>query len=97
MILQISKKNTLKWIFENLKRRKYNVGTYYINCLSKFKRFSESLAFKDQQCREKAKLINEVSQLANGVTDSMSELQDVQESVLDMKKFLNQCTDCKKT
>ena len=54
----------------------------------KNKRFSETLAIKDQQFRQKTKLINEVSQLANGVTDSMSELQDVQESVLDMKKFL---------
>ena len=59
-----------------------------VHKLLKFKRFSESPAFSDQQFREKTKLINEVSQIANGVTDSMSELQDVQESVLDMKKFL---------
>ena len=59
----------------------------------KYKRFSEFPAFEDQQFREKTKLINEVSQLANGVTDSMSELQEVQESVLDMKTFLeyHQC------
>jgi hypothetical protein len=58
-------------------------------CLSKYKRFSEFPAFEDQQFREKTKLIHEVSQLAKGVTDSMSELQEVQESVLDMKKFLD--------
>ena len=63
---------------------------YILHKLLKYKRFSETPAFKDQKFRQKTKLINEVSQLANGVTDSMSELQDVQESVLDMKKFLNQ-------
>ena len=61
------------------------------NGLNMYKRFSD--LFEDQQFREKTKLINEVSQLANGVTDSMSELQEVQESVLDMKTFLeyHQC------
>ena len=45
---------------------------------------------QDQYFREKTQLIDQVSRLANGVTDSMTELQEVRESILEMKKFLQQ-------
>ena len=43
----------------------------------------------DKNFREKAQLVDQVSNLANEVTDSMAELQEVNNSILEMKKMCN--------
>ena len=48
----------------------------------------------DEKFREKTFLINQVSEITNGVTDSMTELQEVCNSITEMKQFCQQsCQD----
>ena len=49
----------------------------------------------DKNFLEKAQLVDQVSNLANEVTDSMAELQEVNNSILEMKKMCNITDDNK--